>query len=156
MDNIIAAMESGHLHLSTQKSFYVEISRARNRAELVTDSREGLREHLESAGGSIPIAGQSGRALMRWGISVPSEVVLEQPANDPGFAASGFGAFLGLEADYLLLDQAHFAAIAHRQTEPSGADQAANAVTRLAIFLHHPVGEFLRTLLLSLPSGRAA
>ena len=32
VDNVIAVMESRHLHLSTQKSFYVEISRARHRA----------------------------------------------------------------------------------------------------------------------------
>ena len=32
VDNIIAAMESSHPHLTTQKSFYVEISRARHGA----------------------------------------------------------------------------------------------------------------------------
>ena len=32
--NVIAAMEARHPHLTTQKSFYVEISRARDRAEL--------------------------------------------------------------------------------------------------------------------------
>ena len=46
---MIAAMEANHPHLTTQKDFYVEISRARNSAEIVTDSREGLREHLEAA-----------------------------------------------------------------------------------------------------------
>ena len=51
VDNVIAAMEAGHPHLTTQKSFYVEISRARDRAELVTDDAEKLREHLEQATG---------------------------------------------------------------------------------------------------------
>ena len=51
VDNIITAMEAKHPYLTTQKSFYVEISRARNKVELVTDSREGLREHLETATG---------------------------------------------------------------------------------------------------------
>ena len=51
VDNVIAAMEAGHPHLTTQKSFYVEISRARDRAELVTDDAKGLREQLESATG---------------------------------------------------------------------------------------------------------
>ncbi|MYF69679.1 MAG: hypothetical protein F4181_06760 [Proteobacteria bacterium] len=51
VDNVIAVMESRHPHLSTQKSFYVEISRARNRADLVTDDAEALREHLETATG---------------------------------------------------------------------------------------------------------
>ena len=32
VDNVIAAMEARHPHLTTQKSFYVEISRARDRA----------------------------------------------------------------------------------------------------------------------------
>ena len=51
VDNVIAAMEAGHPHLTTQKSFYVEISRARDRAELVTDDAKALREQLETATG---------------------------------------------------------------------------------------------------------
>ena len=43
VDNVIAAIEAGHPHLTTQKSFYVEISRARERAELVTDDAAELR-----------------------------------------------------------------------------------------------------------------
>ena len=37
--------------LTTQKSFYVEISRARDRAELVTDDAKALREQLEAVTG---------------------------------------------------------------------------------------------------------
>ena len=51
VDRVIAAMEANHPNLTTQKSFYVEISRARHRAELVTDDREALREQLETATG---------------------------------------------------------------------------------------------------------
>ena len=51
VNTVIAAMEAEHPHLTTQKSFYVEISRARHRAELVTDDRKALGEHLESATG---------------------------------------------------------------------------------------------------------
>ena len=51
VDTVIAAMEANHPHLTTQKSFYVEISRARDRAELVTDDREALKERLEAATG---------------------------------------------------------------------------------------------------------
>ena len=51
VDNVIAAMEASHPHLTTQKSFYVEISRARDLAELVTDDAGTLREHLETATG---------------------------------------------------------------------------------------------------------
>ena len=39
------------LSLTTQKTLYVEISRARERSELVTDDRDGLRERLEAATG---------------------------------------------------------------------------------------------------------
>ena len=51
VDNVIAMMEANHPHLTTQKSFYVEISRARDRAELVTDDRAALKEQLEAATG---------------------------------------------------------------------------------------------------------
>ena len=51
VDNVIAVMEARHPRLSTQKSFYVEISRARQKAELVTDDAKALRETLEAATG---------------------------------------------------------------------------------------------------------
>ena len=44
-------MEANHPHLSTQKTLYVEISRARDRAELVTDDKTALRERLEAVTG---------------------------------------------------------------------------------------------------------
>ena len=51
MDNVIAAMEAGCPNLTNKKSFYVEISQARDRAELVTDDRARLKEKLEAATG---------------------------------------------------------------------------------------------------------
>ena len=51
VDNVIAAMEARHPHLTTQKSFYVEISRARDRAELVTDDAAELRTQLQAVTG---------------------------------------------------------------------------------------------------------
>ena len=58
----------GHPNLTTQKTLYLEISRAGDRAELVTDDREALRERLEAVGpekpgrervhGAIPEAGR--------------------------------------------------------------------------------------------------
>ncbi|MXY65181.1 MAG: relaxase domain-containing protein [Gammaproteobacteria bacterium] len=51
VDTVIAAMEANHPNLTTQKTLYVEISRARHRAELVTDDREALREKLEMVTG---------------------------------------------------------------------------------------------------------
>jgi len=51
VDRVIAAMEANHPALTTQKAFYVEISRARDRAELVTDDAAALRERLEAVTG---------------------------------------------------------------------------------------------------------
>ena len=51
VDNVIAAMEANHPQLTTAKAFYVEISRARDRAELVTDDAQALRERLETVTG---------------------------------------------------------------------------------------------------------
>ena len=62
VDNVIAAMEANHAKLTTQKSFYVEISRARDRAELVTDDREALREQLEAVTGERIAALEAVRA----------------------------------------------------------------------------------------------
>ena len=53
VDNVIAAMEAHHPHLTTQKSFYVEISRARDRAELVTDDAAELRAQLQNVTASV-------------------------------------------------------------------------------------------------------
>ena len=51
VDTVIAAMEANHPHLTTQKTLYVEISRARDRAEFVTDDRAELQKRLETATG---------------------------------------------------------------------------------------------------------
>ena len=75
VDNVIAAMEARHPHLTTQKSFYVEISRARDRAELVTDDAKALREQLEA------VTGERIAALEAIG-----EMAREEPARAPGTA----------------------------------------------------------------------
>ena len=51
VDTVIAAMEANHPDLTNRKTLYVEISRARDRAELVTDDARALRERLEAATG---------------------------------------------------------------------------------------------------------
>ena len=75
VDNVIAAMEARHPHLTTQKSFYVEISRARDRAELVTDDAKDLRAQLEA------VTGERIAALEAVG-----EMAREEPARAPGTA----------------------------------------------------------------------
>ena len=72
VDRVIAAMEARHKHLTTQKSFYVEISRARDRAELVTDDAKALREQLEAVTGARIAA---------------LEAIGEMPREEPGKAA---------------------------------------------------------------------
>ena len=49
--DVIAVMEANHPRLTTQKSFCVEISRARHRTELVADDVKALRERLETTTG---------------------------------------------------------------------------------------------------------
>ena len=44
-------MEANHPNLTPQKSFYMETSRARHRAELATDDGKALAEHLQAATG---------------------------------------------------------------------------------------------------------
>ncbi len=75
VDRVIAAMEARHPHLTTQKSFYVEISRARDRAELVTDDAKDLRAQLET------VTGERIAALEAIG-----EMPREEPAKAPGTA----------------------------------------------------------------------
>ena len=48
---LLARLEASHQHLTTQRTFYVAISRARDRAELVTDDAARLSQHLEKATG---------------------------------------------------------------------------------------------------------
>ena len=65
-------MEANHPNLTTQKTFYVEISRARHHAELVTDDRHALRERLEAT------IGERVAAL---------EAVVTKSADSPGTGA---------------------------------------------------------------------
>ena len=88
VDTVIAAMEANHPHLTTQKSFYVEISRARDRAELVTDDREALRERLEAATGErISALDAVERNKINTGeMARETERVLDRGAGSPDMA----------------------------------------------------------------------
>ena len=52
-DKVIAVLDSGHGQLANQQTFYVEISRARDEAIIVTDNREQLAETLEENTGEV-------------------------------------------------------------------------------------------------------
>ena len=79
VDNVIAAMEARHPHLTTQKSFYVEISRARDRAELVTDDAGELRAQLQA------VTGERIAALEGIG-EMPREAPGKSADSEPGSA----------------------------------------------------------------------
>ena len=50
-DNVIAVLDSGHGALTDQATFYVELTRARDRVVVLTDNREDLMAALEAATG---------------------------------------------------------------------------------------------------------
>ena len=77
VDNIIAAMESSHPHLTTRKAFYVAISRARKGAELVTDDAKRLADHLERATGERISALDAAQRYVSLGIEIGQEKTLE-------------------------------------------------------------------------------
>ncbi len=52
-DKVIAVLDSGHGHLANQQTFYVDISRARDEAIILTDNREQLAETLEENTGEV-------------------------------------------------------------------------------------------------------
>ena len=52
-DKVIAVLDSGHGFLGNQQTFYVEISRARDEAIILTDNREQLAETLEENTGEV-------------------------------------------------------------------------------------------------------
>jgi len=50
-NNVIAVLESYRKNLTNQQTFYVEISRAKNQAFLITDNKEKLQQTLEKQNG---------------------------------------------------------------------------------------------------------
>jgi len=82
VDNVIAVMEANHPHLTTQKSFYVEISRARHRAELVTDDAGALRERLEAATGERVSALEGMRLKPEGAVRSDRREAIQMPRED--------------------------------------------------------------------------
>ena len=65
VDTMIGAMKANHPHLTTQKSSHLEISRACDRAELVTDDSASLRQHLEATSAERTAALEADRVKRR-------------------------------------------------------------------------------------------
>ena len=86
VDNVIAAMEARHKHLTTQKSFYVEISRARDRAELVTDDAADLKAQLQAVTGERIAALEGiGETPRGAGRDAPDKAAEGAPSRDTGW-----------------------------------------------------------------------
>ena len=113
VDTVIAAMEANHPNLTTQKTLYVEISRARDKAELVTDDKAALREQLEAATGERIAAleavepekakgreatPEAGRSAEREGEASPSQdgEWSREPAMEQSRAPKGLDRDLGI------------------------------------------------------------
>ncbi len=91
VDNVIAAMEARHKHLTTRKSFYVEISRARDRAELVTDDAADLRAQLEAVTGERIAALDAVGGMTREAPEKAPEAARAPEAGREGDARDGGG-----------------------------------------------------------------
>ena len=86
VDNVIAAIEANHPNLTNQKMLYVEISRARDRAEIVTDDKAALKEQLEALTGERIAALEAledARAPCRCGAAVTTPTALRKPTRPP-------------------------------------------------------------------------
>ena len=88
VDAVIAAMEARHPHLTTQKSFYVEISRARDRAELVTDDAAGLQAQLQAATGERIAALEGIGGMPREAPGKGAEAAKTEAGKEPGGAVA--------------------------------------------------------------------
>ena len=87
VDSVIAALQANHPQLTTAKAFYVEISRARDRAELVTDDAQGLKDRLEAVTGerisALEGIGENVRPERGHGKDGKAPPGLERPGPEP-------------------------------------------------------------------------
>ena len=109
VDNVVAAMKVNHPYLTTRKSFYVEISRARDRAELVTDDAGRLRDQLEV------VTGERISALEGIGEAVGGDA----PARGAEATGTRAGRTPGREADASRDAGSEGSAEAGNKTEPA-------------------------------------
>ena len=91
VDNVIAAIGANHPNLTTQKSFYVEISRARDRAELVTDDAAELRAQLQAVTGERIAALEGIGEMQREASDKAAETAPTRELRPDRGAGEGFG-----------------------------------------------------------------
>ena len=90
VDNVIAAIEANHPNLTNQKSFYVEISRARD-AELVTDDASELRAQLQAVTGERIAALEGIGEMQREGSDKAAEAAPTRELRPDRGAGEGVG-----------------------------------------------------------------
>ena len=89
-DKVIAVLDSGHGFLANQQTFYVEISRARDEAIILTDNREQLAETLEENTGEVLTALEAvGESLD--GSEIARRVPEKESVRDLGIEAAEIG-----------------------------------------------------------------
>ena len=103
VDGIIAAMPADNSRLTTQQAFYVAISRARDRAELVTDDAWKLADQLQKATGER-VAALDGVALKAahdtvFGVKGANERERGHELHAPEAADQGRGAGRGAPSE---------------------------------------------------------
>ncbi len=104
VDRIIAAMPADNSRLTTQQAFYVAISRARDRAELITDDAWKLADQLQRATGER-VAALDGVALQAahdtvFGVKGANERERGHALHAPEAADQGRGAGREAPAEY--------------------------------------------------------
>ena len=92
-DRVIAVLDSSHRALTDQSTFYVEISRARHGAEILTDNREQLIEVLMADTGERP----TGEEAFEEGIA-PSDEELAELVSEKEAVWTPFEEWRALEA----------------------------------------------------------
>ena len=115
-DRVIAVADAGHGHLGGLQSFYVQISRAREDAVVLTDDRESLAVALEADDGerltalealgediALPEEETAGRAPLRVPAKLPAVPSLK-PETQEETVRAGPAARVGLEAHVGLAD----------------------------------------------------
>ena len=117
-DRVIAVLDSGHGALADQATFYVEVSRARDEAVILTDNREQLAETLEERTGlrmtALEAVGETTRERVHEAVPEAAPAV---PEPVPGIAVPE-------KPTVRTVDTQHGDRVRDRQARDIGGDRA--------------------------------
>ena len=123
-DRVIAVLDSGHGALADQATFYVEVSRARDEAVILTDNREQLAETLEERTGlrmtALEAVGETTRERVHEAVPEAATAV---PEPVPGIAVPE-------KPPVRTVDTQHGDRVRDRQARYIGGDRADHAIDR--------------------------